>query len=225
MSAFLGLRSWIRAVLWLLFVGLVVYVLIRLFSTARSGIGGAILSSTLAILVAVVPIVVAHYQQRRQEFQAQQREQNVKTYEAFTGYIYDDILRPILDARERGETYEASSQEIQKQRVKMREFVKSVTLWGGDEVVVALSSFRAVLIESKKPGWTKADKDIWGDIAFHETARLFLALRRDLGYDNKGVTPNHLWSFFGVDPGTVPPTPPQWPSKVVGGSSVEKAQE
>lgn len=194
--AYFGVVAGIR---WVILVGIGLSVLV---AAAFGGLPAAIITTVLGI-------VVTHFLQRQREMEAEERrqdreikaeetlknrelaaalrQQKIEGYQRFMDGFFDTVLERTqrLVFQRMGLTYEADIQLT----IDMNVMMKQLTLWGSDEV---LSSYLD-LIDGYITGKTLAPIQ-----QIDEFCEMFLLIRRELGYENKGIDKFRLYPVFGI---------------------------
>lgn len=129
-------------------------------------IAAAIIAGSASILGAALTIALGRYFERKRELDALYRDKKTQ--------IYDEFLRRFFALYLSGEV--PSDPESQEGVEMIREFMRSLILWGGPEVIQSFLRWKTHL--------SKAEPDAE---SIFLTEGFLLSLRKDLGHQNTGI--------------------------------------
>jgi hypothetical protein len=141
--------------------------------------GTAIIAGCGTIIASVVTVTLTRLHERRLALEHEQQERRLPVYGEFL-----DCFQEFM----------ASPGEYRKRKQMFGPFPPSLLVWGSDDVVRCWSDMRKLLTaESFDPGSTKQVMLALGDI--------LLAMRRDLGYSNEGMSNEDIVGIFSSERG------------------------
>lgn len=148
--------------------------------TAESDLLQAIITGIPAIIIAVVCFFIAKVQDRKAAEEAQLREKKAPVYEGILGVLYSAVRHSV-------ERDEIDKKNIEKE---LFEVMEKLTLWAPPEVVQEYYEF-------KKNGRSMNPKNPYS--VFDPVSNLILAIRKDLGHDDKNIGPEEILGLFVTD--------------------------
>ncbi|MCK5899008.1 MAG: hypothetical protein KAG06_08055 [Methylococcales bacterium] len=145
----------------------------------RLGSGLAIASAT--VLVSFMSVLISKYLDRKAEILAHLREKKVPTYEKIINFIFS-----ITFAKKVGK-----KQPSEKEMIKfMTEITQELVIWGSDEMLDEFYKFRMMSLENIDGN----SENPYTILTMVED--LLLAIRKDLGHKNKGITRGKILGLF-----------------------------
>lgn len=158
-----------------------IFIILRLlweaFSQVNSTVATGMVTASATIIVSVISVLVAKRLEFRAALAKEHREKKIPFYEGMVNFIFrmtfaDKLgLEPITE------------KEMAQQ---MASFTENLIVWGADEVIDAWFKFRNKSLNS----------DIGSVTLMFEIEDLLLAIRRDLGHENKGLTRGKVLGLF-----------------------------
>jgi hypothetical protein len=145
------------------------------FASLQKEVAVGILTAATAIVVATITVVAGRYFERKKEFAIVHRDKKIP--------VYDEFLKGILQTFWSTSVASPPLDSPQDTVAFLREWQRQLLLWGGTDVVNAYNNWKAALGERPQTIW-----------AIARTEELFLAIRKELGHDDRKL-PKH--SFVG----------------------------
>lgn len=148
------------------------------FSQVNPTIAVGMIAASATIVVSVISVLVAKRLEFRATLAKEHREKKIPFYEGMVKFIFritfaDKLgLEPITE-----------KEMIQQ----MASFTENLIVWGADEVIDAWFKFRNKSLNNNDGG---------GEAIMFEIEDLLLAIRRDLGHENKGLTRGKILGLF-----------------------------
>ena len=133
----------------------------------------------VTIVTAILVPFISKRQDRKAAVQAQLREKKLPVYEEMVGFIYSIVTATVVGKP-------LTKEEIQEKTLNIS---KQLTIWGANDILIAFAEF-------KKSGDTTEAESVK---ILERVADLLLAVRRDLGYSNKGVDRKTVLRQFVLD--------------------------
>ena len=160
---------------WGLFLGL------RALWTALNGlnptVSAAILASVATVLVSVISVLVSKYLEQRNAINKELRDKKAPVYEDLIELIFRVVFSSKMGLPDLTEA---------ELTTRFSTITRHLIIWGADEVVSALYKFRLYAnAASDKPA-----------LMFVVIEEMFLAIRRDLGHSNRGLTSGKIMGTF-----------------------------
>ncbi len=152
-------------------------VLWNAFSTVNPTVGAGIIAAAATVMVSVISVLVAKSLEFKAVVAKEHREKKIPFYEEMIKFIFRLVFAEKLGFEP------LTEKEMVKQ---MATFTENIVIWGADDVIHAWFVFRNHSIHSEKAG-----TEIMFDIE-----NLLLAIRKDLGHANKGLTKGKVLGLF-----------------------------
>ncbi len=163
-------------------LGLLVFGIYKLFV---EGVPSAIVVAAFTLTGGLLAQTVGNSFQRKREIESNLRDRKITVYEQFMVFWFDTLLNPVKRKAIHGALELPDEQEAAK---KLHEFTREVILWGSDDVVKAYSEWRRLIAKRHEGN------------ASYETLqyleRTIFAIRKDLGYQNRGLRKNDILALF-----------------------------
>jgi len=160
----------------LFFIYYVTKLLLGFLETAQSQLAVAIIVSSLAAAASVITLIITKRLEQEAAIQQEHRSKKIPVYEEIIRLIFR-----IIFSEKTGEQ-PLEGQELIKE---FSNITQKLMIWGSDDVINAYVSFRT------------------GSIAKVDTVTtmrllegIFLAIRRDIGHKNKGLSKDSLLKLF-----------------------------
>ena len=147
------------------------------FSQVNPTVGAGVIAAAATVLVSVISVLVAKRLEFRANVDKEHREKKAPFYEEMVRFIFR-----IAFAQKLGVDPVTEQEMVQK----MAEFTENLVVWGSDDVIDAWFKFRNRSINSGDSGVA----------VIFEIENLVLAIRRDLGHQNKGLTKGKILGLF-----------------------------
>lgn len=145
-------------------------------SSVNPSLAVGIIAAGSTIFVSVVSVLISKRLEQKALIRNQQRDKKIPIYEELITFLFK-IWRNAIDG---------TAQPTEKEMVDfMIGFTQKLLIWGSDEVVASFCKFRKSGQDPKTIMF--AIEDIW------------LAVRRDLGHDNKGISRGMLLGLIVTD--------------------------
>lgn len=145
------------------------------WSDVDSTVVAAVITATLGFLASVIAVIIGGNLSKKREIEFQNRTKKSEAYSKFVEDILSTLVSKDLSDQDKEKMYEKIA----------KDFGRDLVLWGSDEAIKAYKDFR----ELGKRG------DVGVEIVF-ALEKVLLAIRKDLGHRNNGLTPATLLSFF-----------------------------
>jgi len=148
------------------------------FSSINPTVGAGMVAATATVIVSVISVLVSKHLEQRAILLKEHRERKTPVYEEMVKLIFriafaDKLNLPQLKENELIE--------------KMAWFTENLVIWGSDELVLAWNRFRTISVKNQGQA---------GFEVLFEVERLLLAIRKDLGHSNKGLTSGKVLGLF-----------------------------
>jgi hypothetical protein len=150
------------------------------FTQLNPTVAAGILAAATTVVVSVVSVLISKHLEQRNNVLTALREKKAPVYEELLEFIFRTIngdkmgLAPLTEA------------EVV---TKFSGLTQRLIVWGSDDVVKALNKFRRYSV--------KISQDVNGaGLTALAIEELFLEIRKDLGHDNKGLTPGVILGTF-----------------------------
>lgn len=147
------------------------------FSQVNPTVGAGMLAASATVVVSVVSVLVAKRLEYRTTLAKEHREKKIPFYEDFVAFTFRIAFADKLGLEP------LTEKEMIQEATK---FTQNLIVWGADDVVDAWFRFRNKSINS----------DGSGLVVMFEIERLLLAIRKDLGHENKGLVPGKVLGLF-----------------------------
>ncbi|WP_395089886.1 hypothetical protein [Armatimonas sp.] len=158
--------SVLSTILWIL------KIFINAFSASPDPVKASIIAGVLTISGTVASMIYNAKSQRKREIEASIRTRKSEAYEHFIGILFN-VMKNGIDPED---------EEIKQ---SFYGFFEKLTVWGSDEVVVEYIKWKSSIAEN--PDSTET---------LHKMEQLLLAIRRDLGHENKYFRSMDLMRIF-----------------------------
>ena len=135
------------------------------------------LAAAATVLVSVVSVLYAKHLEQRMALRKEHREKKVPVYEELIAFIF----RVIYSSKEGG--VPMSTEEMVNTHSRL---TQTAIVWASDDVLKAFGGFRTASLEA-------ATNPLGLALAVEN---LFLAIRKDLGHQNKGLFAGQLLKLF-----------------------------
>jgi hypothetical protein len=161
----------------LIFISIVMLVgaLWYVVTHAPEAIAAAVIAASATVLVSVFGTLAAKHLERRQEIEREQRERKLEVYRQFMDYQF---------AAMQGRREKLSERDRKKQDSAYYDtFPQALISWGSEDII------------KKYSAWVKwGDPEAKPDIVALE--KILRAIRKDLGYTNRGLKEGDLLKTF-----------------------------
>lgn len=147
------------------------------FSQVNPTLGAGIIAASATIIVSVISVLASKHLEYKAAVSKEHRERKIPFYEEMVRFIFQITFAEKLGSPP------VSEKEMVKQ---MASFTENLVIWGADEVIDAWFKFRNKSVNSDGSGIS---------IMF-EVENLLLAIRKDLGHPNKGLTKGKVLGLF-----------------------------
>ena len=152
---------------------------VRVLESLDSGIAVAIIAAAATVFVSVLSIVIGKVYESRALIQKEHREKKIP--------VYEDLIKFMFRVLMGTKTGDIPSE---KEMIEfMSGFTQRMMVWGSDDVLYAWVQWRRVLTN---------EADLKANpmklILLYE--KLILAIRRDLGHNNKGLKTGDVLALF-----------------------------
>jgi hypothetical protein len=160
----------------LAFIYYLAKLLLTFLGTAQSQISGAIVTGSLAATASVIILVITKRLEQQEAIRQEHRSKKIPIYEEVIGLIFR-----ILFADKMGER-PLEGQTLIKE---FSNITQKLLIWGSDDVINAYVAFRNGSLAGTDTKATLKSLD-----------SIFLAIRRDIGHKNKGLSEDSLLKLF-----------------------------
>lgn len=147
------------------------------FSQVNPTLAAGIIAASATVVVSVISVLVAKRLEFRATLAKEHREKKIPFYEGMVKFIFRMTFADKLGLEP------LTEKEMVQQ---MASFTENLIVWGADEVIEAWFKFRNRSLNGDGSGVS---------IMF-EIEDLLLAIRRDLGHENKGLTRGKVLGLF-----------------------------
>jgi hypothetical protein len=138
-------------------------------------IAASVIAASATILVAVFGTLASKHLERKQEIEKEHRERKLQVYQQFMDYQF---------AAMQGRRKKLSEEKKKEfDRAYHDTFPQALISWGSEDII------------RKYADWVKWDEPE-ADVDILELEKILLAMRRDLGYTNKGLRKGDLLRTF-----------------------------
>jgi hypothetical protein len=148
--------------------------LLGLLLEIDSKIAAAIVAASTTILVSVFSVLISKFLEQRAKINQELREKKIPAYESLIEFVFR-----LVQAIKKGE--ELPEEEVEK---FMLSFTQQVIVWGSDKVLQAFYNF-------KNHGDSGDGRE-----AVLRMEDLLLAIRKDLGHANNGLSQGKILGLF-----------------------------
>ena len=159
------------------------YLAVRSLVTAHPEIATA----GIALVTALAIPALTNYFQRRQQIEADQREQKAIVYEQFLNTYFDHMLDAIIESRSKQQVSSPVSEDVLR---KTHALTKKLILWGSDDVVREYLAYRQQVL-GHSPGKPRELPYVLTGLEV-----ILYEIRKDLGYANKNLGERELLAMF-----------------------------
>jgi len=180
-------RQWIFASFGLALIAAIaweLYVVLKAFWSSfnqlNPTVAAGILAAVTTVLVSVVSVLISKHLEQRNNILKELRDKKAPVYEDLLEFIFR-----IINAEKMGLAPLTEAEVVEK----FSSITQRLIIWGSDDVVQALYKFR---IYSTK---ASIDSKLSG-LMFLAVENIFLAIRKDLGHRNKGLTTGKILGTF-----------------------------
>lgn len=149
----------------------------EVFSQVNPTVGAGFLAASATVIVSVMSVLVAKRLEYRAILEKEHREKKIPFYEDFVSFVFRIALSDKLGLEP------LTEKEMIQQATR---FTQNLIVWGADDVVNAWFRFRNKSINS----------DGSGASVMYEIENLLLAIRKDLGHENKGLGKGKVLGLF-----------------------------
>lgn len=164
--------SLLGLIVWTVYV--VLKAILASFASLNPSVGAAIVAASATVLVSVFSVLISKSLEQRATIAKEIREKKVPVYEELIKFVFK-----VLKATKAGS--QLPEQEIIE---FMIDFTQQLIVWGSDEVIAAFHRFRNL----SNTGDSKNVLFLVED--------LLLAIRKDLGHKNQGLSQGKLLGLF-----------------------------
>jgi hypothetical protein len=162
-------------------VGALVWGIARGLSSLQPGIAAAVVTASATVLISVFSVIYSKRWERRRMIEEGQRVQKLPLYEDFVGFMF------------RATFFDAESMTEADWKQFVGNSAQKLSLWAADDVISAYNNLRRVTVATPA---AELDSNPAPLLAFEQ---LLLAIRKDLGHNNKGLTRADLLRLFITD--------------------------
>ena len=152
----------------------------RFLITVKAEVAAAIIVAAGTIIVSVISVLVAKHFEIKQEDRRAQREKKVEAYEKLISLIYDMVLTPSLAGKK--------PPPQDKLAIMLIDITKNLTFWGSDQVIKTFGDWKKLAQIQPREEVSLAP--------FLLLEQIFFEVRKDLGYQNKGLASGDLLRLF-----------------------------
>lgn len=147
------------------------------FSQVNPTVGAGMIAASATVVVSVMSVLVAKRLEYRVGLEKEHREKKIPFYEAFVAFVFRIGFADKLGLEQ------LTEKEMVQQATA---FTQNLIIWGSDEVIDAWFRFR--------------NKSFHGDDSGVEVLfaveQLLLAIRKDVGHENKRLVPGKVLGLF-----------------------------
>ncbi len=151
---------------------------IFLFMQLDSTVAASLIVASATIIVSVISVLLAKFLEHISEIRKEMRIKKIPVYTSLINFMFK------ISFAEKIGQIPLTEKEI---LVFFQEFTKEIVVWGSDDVINAFNAFRTFAQKTQ----TAQNENI---LFVAET--LFLAIRKDLGHKNNGLTKGKLLGLF-----------------------------
>jgi hypothetical protein len=183
-----GARLWaVRGglVAFLLLGGLLYWIISGILSLEKE-IAAVIFAGVLTVFGSVSSLIFARIHDRKREVEKEIRNKKIPIYERFVQFL---VTKLFYQMTKNGTTKKDNSDIVDF----LRKFHTSALIWGSDDVLRQWISFLRVIKRLEKEN--QATSNIIVN-AIIPTGELLLALRKDIGHDNKNLSSLGIMHLF-----------------------------
>lgn len=169
-------------VVFLIFVGYLVYILMNslwvMFSHINPTVGAGLIAATATIIVSVISVLFAKRLEYKAVLLKEHREKKIPIYEQMVQLIFRFAFAEKIGLEPLTEKELIS---------KMAWFTENIVVWGSDDLVIAWNKFRV---------FSLSNNGLPNHGILFEVENLLLAIRKDLGHGNRGVGRGKILALF-----------------------------
>lgn len=173
-------------VLLIILVGLLVFGIYKLFSSAAPQVAAAIVAGSATVLVSVLSLILSRRWERQRDLEQEIRQKKIPIYEDFMEFWFR-----LFHGGKAG-VNPPTVEEITKFFIT---FPEKLIIWGPDELIKGYAEFRRqhfmVPIENPPPEKVRE--------MLLDFEKLLYTLRIDIGHKNEKLRPTDLLSLFMTD--------------------------
>ena len=152
-----------------------------IFSSVDPKLGVGIIATSGTIIVTLISVLVSKHLERKAQILAHLREKKVPIYEKIINFIFSLTFAEKLGKKS----------PTEKEIVKFfAEVTQELVIWGSDEMIDAFYKFRIENIDHANGLQTEPNGILF------TVENLLLAIRKDLGHQNKNIPKGKLLSLF-----------------------------
>ncbi|HDR7368032.1 TPA: hypothetical protein QCX21_005940 [Bacillus toyonensis] len=149
------------------------------FLSLDARISAALITGLFAILGASLSISIPKYFEKKKEIESYHRDQKSPMYKELLDYLFSILMGQ-----------KAGKQMSEKESIEfMSKFTQNIILWGSEDVIKQYGIFRNYFMN--RPVNKKTDL-----VEIKIMEGLLLAVRKDMGYNNKHLETGDLLSLF-----------------------------
>lgn len=147
------------------------------FSKTNPALATAAIAAVATTFATIASIIITKRLENKNSIIKEHRERKIP--------IYEEIIKLIFRMATSGEDQSLAITE-DEMLTKLKDFTENILIWGSDDVVAEWSNFRSKSIS----GFQNPEQILF------EVENLLLAIRKDLGHSNKGLTKGKLLGVF-----------------------------
>jgi hypothetical protein len=152
-----------------------------IFATVDPKLGVGIIATSGTIIVTLISVLVSKHLERKAQILTHLREKKVPIYEKIINFIFGFTFADKLGKK----------QPTEKEIVKFfAEVTQELVIWGSDEMIDAFYKFRMENLDHANGLQTEPNNILF------TVENLLLAIRKDLGHQNKNMPKGKLLSLF-----------------------------
>ena len=152
-----------------------------IFSSVDPKLGVGIIATSGTIIVTLISVLVSKHLERKAQILSHLREKKVPIYEKIINFIFSLTFAEKL----------GKQAPTEKEIVKFfAEVTQELVVWGSDEMIDAFYKFRTESINNADGLQTEPNGILF------TVENLLLAIRKDLGHQNKNIPKGKLLSLF-----------------------------
>ena len=141
-------------------------------------VAASLIAASATIVVSVISVLLAKFLEHRSEIRKEMRIKKIPVYTDLIKFMFR-----ISFAEKRGQNAPSEKEILDF----FQDFTEKIVVWGSDEVINTFNDFRTFAQRNQ----SSKNQDI-----LFLAERLFLAIRKDLGHKNKGLTKGKLLGLF-----------------------------
>ena len=151
---------------------------ISVFIQLEATVAASLIVASATIIVSVISVLLAKFLEHKSEISKEMRIKKIPVYTDLINFMFR-----ISFAEKRGQKPPTDKEILDF----FQGFTEKIVVWGSDDVINAFNAFRTFAQKTQ----TTQNENI---LFVAET--LFLAVRKDLGHKNKGLTKGKLLGLF-----------------------------